>query len=113
MLKYLGVAAILAATYGVTGGTESVAIILSLLALMFYIMAFRLFCGLSQATLVNDINILQVITIYMIYVTMGIITFMSDYSLVTYFALPWLAIQAAINILSILIKLDIIGIEHK
>lgn len=113
MLKYLGVAAILAATFNLPGGLELVVFIMSALALMFYIMTFRLFTGLNQAIISDDVNILQVITVYMIYITMAIVAFMGGYQLVVYVALPWLTIQVFINVLSILIKLDIIGIQRK
>ncbi len=113
MLKYLGVAAIMAATFNIQGGLELVVLILSCLAVMFYIVAFRLFTGLSQAVLIVDANILQVITVYMIYITMAIIAFKGGYQPAVYVATPWLVIQGIINILTILIKLDIIGIQRK
>lgn len=113
MLKYLGVAAIMAATFNLPSSLEAVVLILSLLATTFYIMAFRLFSGLSRAVLVDDANILQVITVHMIYITMAVIAFMGGYQIAVYIALPWLAIQGLINILTILIKLDIIGIQNK
>jgi uncharacterized radical SAM superfamily protein len=113
MLKYLGVAAVIAATYKLPYGIESAVTILAVLASMFYTMAFRLFTGLSQAELVEDVDILKMITIYMIYVTLAVVVFMSPFAYVTVFALPWLAIQTVINIISILLKLDVIGIKRK
>lgn len=113
MIKYVGAAAALAAAYGIDGALEVTAIALGLLAAMFYFMAMRLFTGLSQAMLLKDFDVLSMITIYMIYITMATIVFMSPYSYVALLAAPWLAIQTMINILSILIKLDIIGIEHR
>lgn len=113
MIKYLGAAAALAAAYGIDGALEVTAIALGLLAFLFYTMAFRLFAGLSQAMIMKDFDILSMITIYMIYITMATIAFMSPYSYVALLAAPWLVIQAFINILSILVKLDIIGIEHR
>lgn len=113
MIKYIGAAAALAAAYGIEGAVEVTAIALGLLASMFYFMTFRLFTGLSQAMLIKDFDVLSMITIYMIYITMATIVFMSPYSYVALLTAPWLFIQTGINILSILIKLDIIGIEHK
>lgn len=113
MIKYIGAAAVLAAAYGINGALEVTATALVLLALIFYAMAFRLFTGLSQAVIVKDFDILRMLTIYMIYVTMLIVVFMSPYFYVALIAAPWIAIQTFINILSILVKLDIIGIEHK
>jgi hypothetical protein len=113
MIKYIGAAAVLAAAYGINGALEVTAAALVLLALIFYTMAFRLFTGLSQAVIVKDFDILRMLTIYMIYVTMLIVVFMSPYFYVALIAAPWIAIQTFINILSILVKLDIIGIEHK
>jgi len=113
MIKYIGAAAALAAAYGIEGALEVTAIALGLLASMFYFMTLRLFTGLSQAMIMKDFDVLSMITIYMIYITMAVIVFMSPYSYVALLAAPWLTIQTAINILSILIKLDIIGIEHK
>jgi len=113
MLKYIGVVAVLAATYQVPYGLEAAASILSLLALSFYAMAFRLFTGLSQAELVEDVDILRMFTIYMIYIALASILFFSQYQYVTVFALPWLGIQTVINTLSVLIKLDIIGVKRK
>lgn len=113
MIKYIGAAAALAAAYGIEGALEVTAIALGLLASMFYFMTFRLFTGLSQAMIMKDFDVLSMITIYMIYITMAVIVFMSPYSYVALIAAPWLVIQTAINVLSILIKLDIIGIEHK
>lgn len=113
MLAYIGVAAIMAATLNVQGALELVVFILSSLALMFYIVAFKLFAGLSQSVMTDGVNILQVITIYMIYITMATVAFMGGYQLPVYVALPWLVIRGFINVLSILIKLDIIGIKHK
>lgn len=113
MIKYIGAAAALAAAYGIDGALEVTAIALGLLALLFYTMTFRLFTGLSQAMIMKDFDVLSMITIYMIYITMATIVFMSPYSYVALLAAPWLVIQTFINILSILVKLDIIGIEHR
>lgn len=113
MIKYIGAAAALAAAYGIDGALEVTAIALGLLAFLFYTMTFRLFTGLSQAMIMKDFDILSMITIYMIYITMATIVFMSPYSYVALLAAPWLVIQTFINILSILVKFDIIGIEHR
>ena len=113
MIKYIGAAAALAAAYGIEGALQVTAIALGLLAAIFYFMTFRLFTGLSQAMLMKDFDVLSMITIYMIYITMAVIVFMSPYFYVALVAAPWLLIQTGINILSILIKLDIVGIEHK
>ena len=113
MIKYIGAAAALAAAYGIDGALEVTAIALGLLACLFYTMTFRLFTGLSQAMIMKDFDVLSMITIYMIYITMATIVFMSPYSYVALLAAPWLVIQTFINILSILVKLDIIGIEHR
>lgn len=113
MIKYIGAAAALAAAYGISGALEVTVVALALLAFMFYIMAFRLFAGLSQAMILKEFDVLSMITIYMIYITMAVIVFMSPYSYVVLLCAPWLAIQTLINILSILVKYDIVGIEHK
>lgn len=113
MIKYIGAAAALAAAYGIEGAVEIMVVALGLLAAMFYTMTFRLFAGLSQATVNGDPDLLHMATIYMIYITMAVLTFYSPYAYVALIALPWLVIQTAVNILSVLIKLDIIGIEHK
>lgn len=113
MLKYFGVAAVLAATYQVPYGLEVSASILSFFALLFYTMAFKLFTGLSQAELVEDVDILRMITIYMIYITLASVVFLSQYQYIAVFAMPWLIIQGMINALLVLIKLDIIGIKRK
>ncbi len=113
MIKYIGAAAALAAAYGIPGGLEVTIVALALLALMFYIMVFRLFSGLSQAMIIKDFDVLSMITIYMIYITMAVIVFMSPYWYVVLLCAPWLVIQTFINILSILVKYDIVGIEHK
>lgn len=113
MIKYIGAAAALAAAYGINGALEVTVIALGLLASMFYIIAFRLFTGLSQAMIIKDFDVLSMATIYMMYFTMAVIVFMSPYSYVALIAAPWLAIQACINILSILVKFGIIGIEHR
>jgi hypothetical protein len=113
MIKLISVAAIMAATYHVQGAIEAVVVILSLLAFVFYTMAFRLFVGLSQAELISDANILQVVTVYMIYITMAIQAYMSDYTAVVYMVAPWLIIQALINVLTIMIKLEFIEIRRK
>lgn len=113
MFKYTGVAAVLAATYNIQGAIELTALLLIALASVFYIMTFRLFCGLSQAALVDGANILHVVTIYMIYVTMAAVTYMGPYSYIALVALPWLLIQGCINILTILIKLEIVGVQRK
>lgn len=113
MIKYIGAAAALAAAYGIDGALEITTIALAVLAGMFYFMAFRLFTGLSRAVVVQDADILAMMTIYMIYITMTIIVFVSPFSYVALLASPWLFIQTMINVLTILIKLDIIGIEHR
>ena len=113
MIKYIGAAAALAAAYGINGALEVTTIALALLASMFYLMTFRLFTGLSQAMIIKDFDVLSMITIYMIYITMATIVFMSPFSYVALLAAPWLAIQTLINILSMLVKLDIIGIERR
>ena len=113
MIKYLGAAAVLAAAYGIEGAIEVTSVTLALLASMFYFMTLRLFTGLSQATLVENVDVLKMTTIYMIYVTMTAVVFKSEYSYIALIAMPWIAIQTLINVLSVLIKLDIIGINHK
>ncbi len=113
MIKYLGAAAVLAAAYGIEGAIEVTTVILALLASMFYFMTLRLFTGLSQATLVENVDVLRMATIHMIYVTMTTVVFMSEYSYIALIAMPWIVIQTIINVLSVLIKLDIIGINHK
>ena len=113
MIKYIGAAAALAAVYGIDGALEITVFALGLLAALFYSMAFRLFTGLSQAMIIKDFDVLQMITIYMIYTTMATIVIMSPYFYVALLAAPWLAIQACINVLSLLVKLDIIGIERR
>jgi hypothetical protein len=113
VIKYLGVAAALAATYGVEWAIEFTAILLAILASMFYFIAGRLFTGLSQAALSIDFDVLHLLMVYMIYVTMTVLVFMSPYSYVAFVALPWLIIQGYANVLSLLVKFDIIGIEDK
>lgn len=113
MFKYLAVAVVLAATYKIPYSVEVAALILGFFATTFYAMAFKLFAGFNNAQLADNVDILKVITIYMIYVSLGAIVFLSQYQPIAFFALPWLGIQLVINILSILIKLDIIGIKHK
>lgn len=113
MIKYIGAATALAAAYGIEGALEAMVLCYMALAFIFYMMTFRLFIGLSQAMLSSSFDTLQMITIYMIYITMTVITFNSEYDYISYIAMPWIAIQTAINILSILVKLDIIGIHHK
>lgn len=113
MIKYVGAAAVLAAAYGIQGAIEVTTIMLVLFASMFYIAAFRLFVGLSQAALITNVDLLKMITIYMIYITMAVAVFMSPYSYIAIFAAPWLVIQTAINILSALVKVGVIGIERK
>jgi hypothetical protein len=113
MFKYLAVAVVLAATYKLPYSVEAAAAILSFFATTFYVMTFRLFTGLNNAQLSDDVDILKVITIYMIYISLGAIVFLSQYQYIAFFALPWLGIQLLINALSILVKLDIIGIKNK
>ena len=113
MIKYLGVAAALAAAYEVELGIEATAFLLALLASMFYFVSVRLFTGLSQAALSTDFDVLHLVMAYMIYVTMAALVFMSPYAYVAFVALPWLVIQGSANVLSLLIKFDIIGIEDK
>jgi hypothetical protein len=111
MIKYLGVAAALAATYGIEGAIEVTTFFLALLASMFYFVAFRLFTGLSQAALSTDFDVLHMLMVYMIYITMATLVYMSPYSYIAFVALPWLIIQGSANILSLLVKFDIIGIK--
>jgi hypothetical protein len=111
MIKYLGAAAALAAAYGVEGAIELTAIALAMLASMFYFLTTRLFIGLSQASLVKDVDVLYMSMVYMIYVTMAALVFISPYSYVAFIALPWLVIQGIANTMSVLLKLDIIDIR--
>jgi len=113
MFKFIGAAAVLAAAYGINGAMEVTVLFLASFAALFYIMAFRLFTGLSRAELVEDIDILKMITIYMIYVTAAVITFSGGYTYVALLAAPWLVIQGFINILSVLLKLGIVGIHRQ
>ncbi len=113
MFKYLAVAVVLAATYKLPYSVEVAVIMLSFFATTFYVMTFRLFTGLNTAQLSDDVDILKVITIYMIYVSLAVVVFLSQYQYIAILAMPWLGIQFVINALSILIKLDIIGIKHK
>lgn len=113
MIKIFGLAAVLAAAYGVEGGYEAAAIMLCFMASLFYLMAFKLFAGLSQAMVTGNVDILYMITAYMTYFTMAVVTFYGPYSYVALIALPWLTIQALINMLAVLIKLDIVGINPK
>jgi hypothetical protein len=111
MIKYLGAAAALAAAYGVEGAIELTAIALAALASMFYFLTTRLFIGLSQASLVKDVDVLYMSMVYMIYATMAALVFISPYSYVAFIALPWLVIQGIANMMSVLLKLDIIDIH--
>jgi hypothetical protein len=111
MIKYLGAAAALAAAYGVEGAIELTAIALAALASMFYFLTTRLFIGLSQASLVKDVDVLYMSMVYMIHVTMAALVFISPYSYVAFIALPWLVIQGIANMMSVLLKLDIIDIH--
>lgn len=113
MFKFVGAAAVVAAAYGIDGGVEVTAVMLASFATLFYAMAFRLFTGLSQAELVEDVDLLRMTTIYMIYLTSMVVVFKSDYYYIAIWSLPWLTIQTVINILSVLIKLDVIGIKRK
>ncbi len=115
MIKYICAAAVIAAAYGVTGAVEVTAVTLSALAAMFYFMTFRLFIGLSRAELVNpeNLDVLKMAVIYMIYFTATVVVFYSPYSYIALLAMPWVAIQTSINILSVLIKSGFIGINHQ
>lgn len=113
MIKYLGAAATLAAAYGIEGALEVMVVAYATLACIFYAMAFRLFAGLSQAMITGTFDVLHMTTVYMIYVTMTALTLNSQYDYIAFMAMPWIAIQTVINILSVLIKLDIVGINHK
>lgn len=113
MIKYLGAAAALAAAYGITGALEVTMIALIVLASLFYVMAFNLFIGTSRSVIAGKTDVLHMITVYMIYVTMTTVVFMSDYSWVAFMALPWLLIQTGINIVSLLVKFEIITFINK
>lgn len=113
MFKFIGAAAVLAAAYGINGAMEVTVLFLASFATLFYIMAFRLFSGLSRAELVDDVDILKMSTIYMIYLTSAVVVFNGEYSYVALIAAPWLIIQGFINILSVLLKLGIVGINKQ
>lgn len=115
MIKYFGAAAALAAAYGIEGATEVTAAALIILSSIFYFIALKLFSGLSQSAITNsqDVDVLKLAMIYMIYVTMFATVYVSEYSNVAFYAMPWLIIQSAINTLVLLIKFDIIGIDTK
>lgn len=115
MIKYICAAAVLAAAYGINGAVEVTTISLAMLATIFYMMTFRLFVGLSRAELVKpeNLDVLNMAVVYMIYFTSTVVVFNSPYAYVAFLAMPWVAIQGLINLLSVLIKLDIIGINHQ
>lgn len=111
-IKYIGLVTILAASFKVEGAIELASFILAALAIMFYFLSFQVFAGLSQTSILKDFDVLRMITVYMINVTMIIGVFMSPYSYVAIFALPWMIIQTLINTLSVLVKYDIVGIRE-
>lgn len=109
-VKYLGLVTILAASYNVEGAIELASFILAGLSVMFYVLAFQLFAGLSKTSILKEFDLSKMILGYMINITMLIGIFMSPYSYVAIFALPWIIIQTLINGLSVLVKYEIIGI---
>lgn len=115
MIKYLGAAAVLAAAYGIPAALEVTVVATVLLSSMFYFVALKLFSGLSQSALMDgsDVDVLKLVMIHMIYITMFATVFMSDYTTVAVYAMPWLIIQSAINALVLLIKFGVIGIDTK
>jgi hypothetical protein len=111
-IKYIGLITIVAASYKVEGAIELASFILAALAIIFYALSFQVFAGISKTSILKDFDVLRMITVYMINVTMMIGVFMSPYSYVAIFALPWIMIQTMINTLSLLVKYDIVGIRE-
>lgn len=111
-IKYIGLVTIVAASFKVEGAIELASFILAALSIIFYGLAFQVFAGLSKTAILKDFDLPRMITAYMINVTMLIGVFMSPYSYVAIFALPWMIIQTLINTLSVLVKYDIVGIRE-
>lgn len=112
MFKFIGVVAVLATTYQLPYALEVTASLLLIMCMIFYSLAFKLFVGLSQSALVEEVDILKVLTTYTIYVLMGVVTYQSQYYYIALVAAPWFIIQGLINALSILITLGFIEIKN-
>lgn len=113
ILTFSLLVAIAATSLHVPYGIESIAILLSILSVMFYWGLAKLFTGLAEANLNPDVNVHRMLMTFMTHFTAAAFLWLNGYQEVALVAAPWIAISAYMNVLVLLIKAQVVAIREK
>lgn len=113
MLKYVSLALILGYTYlGIEWAPTVLAWMIGIFASIFYLLMFYLITGLKQSSLDPNFDIMGALTNRLVQAGSVAFLWLTGYQMVAIFALPWIVVMTLADLLSILVKKEIMEI-HK